>query len=284
MAKEPITQSGLGAALRALSPQEEGEDTQTEIKPGLGLIDRRSAQDLIKRFDCPAIDALGQYSVSAEVRLMRIARDLKVMEHSRGLFARTVEIRAEKPKFYHYGLAAPEDENFAPDLEELALILWGEKLSVSNLIGLMRMAVKGMPQVHLKLPNVTVGSIKLFSQVTAFEDGRVFVEIIDWQNGELILCPYTEEKTEVARPTAPGELDGSLKQKIIDLFTAAADPKELGALLKELRDEAEVSQAEIGRRMGVSRATVNKLELGAGNPTWKTLTAFVEAVREPAQM
>ena len=119
---------------------------------------------------------------------------------------------------------------------------------------------------------------RLLDQFTLVQLMALAEEKID-SNERFSYDRYTNKITDVARPTVPEELNEDPKNQILELFSAVAEPKELGELLRAIREDEGLSQAEVSRRMGVSRATVNKIEIGSGNPTWRTLTAYVVAVK-----
>jgi transcriptional regulator with XRE-family HTH domain len=55
----------------------------------------------------------------------------------------------------------------------------------------------------------------------------------------------------------------------------------VGRRLRERRDAAGLSLAELARRSGVARATLTSLEAGDGNPTLETLYALANALGAP---
>lgn len=86
---------------------------------------------------------------------------------------------------------------------------------------------------------------------------------------------WTAEETT---PAAPKELSNDTHTKLLDIFELVSDPTKLGIELREMRDTAGLSQTDVADRMGVKPPTINRLEHGLGNPTWKTVAAYCAAV------
>lgn len=61
-------------------------------------------------------------------------------------------------------------------------------------------------------------------------------------------------------------------------FFAAADAISLGRALATAREAAGFTQEEVAKRMGVKQTSVARLENGRTNPTWLTITKFLDAV------
>lgn len=51
-----------------------------------------------------------------------------------------------------------------------------------------------------------------------------------------------------------------------------------GARLKELRENAGLSQGELAERAGIHRVQVNRLESGERSPNWTTVLALARAL------
>ena len=61
--------------------------------------------------------------------------------------------------------------------------------------------------------------------------------------------------------------------------------RSLAESLRRLRQEAGLTQAEIARRLGVSRPTLNRLESASQNVTLRTLAQLCQALRcEPGDL
>ena len=58
----------------------------------------------------------------------------------------------------------------------------------------------------------------------------------------------------------------------------ASEPTGFGERLKELREGAKMTQAELAARVGFHRFSVSKLELGAREPTWRTVIDLAAAL------
>ncbi len=56
-------------------------------------------------------------------------------------------------------------------------------------------------------------------------------------------------------------------------------PRQLAATLRRMREEAGVSQADMARRLGISRVSLTRLENGGQNTTLKTLGQLCRALR-----
>ncbi len=52
-----------------------------------------------------------------------------------------------------------------------------------------------------------------------------------------------------------------------------------GARLKELREEAGLTQPELAERAGMNRFGIAKLEQGVTKPSWETVVALCQALR-----
>ncbi len=55
--------------------------------------------------------------------------------------------------------------------------------------------------------------------------------------------------------------------------------RQLADALRRMRQEAELTQTEMARRLGISQPTLNRLENAAQNTTLKTLTQLCRALR-----
>ena len=81
------------------------------------------------------------------------------------------------------------------------------------------------------------------------------------------------------QPAATAELLDDTDQKLLDIFTLISDPIRLGKRLRKIREDAGINQNEIADRLAVKPPTINRLEHGKGNPTWKTISAYLAAVK-----
>lgn len=52
----------------------------------------------------------------------------------------------------------------------------------------------------------------------------------------------------------------------------------LGSAIRQLRENAELSQEELADRAGLSRAWVSEIESGRKSPTWRTLTQIADGL------
>lgn len=59
--------------------------------------------------------------------------------------------------------------------------------------------------------------------------------------------------------------------------TTTPEMKALGQMLRELRQEAELTQQQIADRINVDRPMISNWELGKGNITWNMLHRLVNA-------
>lgn len=67
-------------------------------------------------------------------------------------------------------------------------------------------------------------------------------------------------------------------------MVAVAEKKEtsgFGRRLRELRDAAELSQAQLGERAGMAYQAIARLERGDREPTWPTVLKLAEALGVP---
>jgi transcriptional regulator with XRE-family HTH domain len=60
-------------------------------------------------------------------------------------------------------------------------------------------------------------------------------------------------------------------------------PKTFGERLKSLREQAELSQAELATRAGLSLGIISHLELGRYSPKWETVCALADALKVSVQ-
>jgi transcriptional regulator with XRE-family HTH domain len=60
--------------------------------------------------------------------------------------------------------------------------------------------------------------------------------------------------------------------------TSAVDAQALGAALRQARTQQRLTQAELGNRLGVSSAYVQKIEAGRANPTLGQLANVARAL------
>ena len=87
----------------------------------------------------------------------------------------------------------------------------------------------------------------------------------------------------VANPTASGQLVKSaawLSRRISTMRyirAMASDPQSAGALLREARRRAGISQVELGARAGVTQSVIGAYESGHRQPSMPTLASLIEA-------
>ncbi len=76
------------------------------------------------------------------------------------------------------------------------------------------------------------------------------------------------------RPRRPA----GVKNVMTIRYNGCVSTRSSGSLLREARHRAGLSQAEVGRRAGVTQSVVSAYESGARQPALATLTRLVEAV------
>ncbi len=70
------------------------------------------------------------------------------------------------------------------------------------------------------------------------------------------------------------------REWLVDLADdLATDHADMMAALIQIREQKGLTQAEVGRRMGVSQATVSELEDDDANPTLQRIRRYAQAVR-----
>ncbi len=66
--------------------------------------------------------------------------------------------------------------------------------------------------------------------------------------------------------------------KFLAEYQRIGSAMELAFALSEGRREAQLTQAEVSRRMGTSQAAVARLEGGSVKPTWETVERYARAI------
>lgn len=64
--------------------------------------------------------------------------------------------------------------------------------------------------------------------------------------------------------------------------TAVAEKSKFAVRLKELREAAKLSQAELAAQVGLTKFTIAKMEQDLRKPSWKSLQAIAKALNVAA--
>jgi putative transcriptional regulator len=72
-----------------------------------------------------------------------------------------------------------------------------------------------------------------------------------------------------------------LRSAVFVGLMAGIDPKELGRLVKQARESARLTQAQLAELTGVSDETIRRIELGKYEPSLSTFVAIADALTLP---
>ncbi|MEL6170404.1 MAG: helix-turn-helix transcriptional regulator [Pseudomonadota bacterium] len=145
--------------------------------------------------------------------------------------------------------------------------------------------VEGFEDVKIKLVTKDKSSITFSAGLLAECDFSInFVaslgqsSVRDWieENG----VEFDKSKLEKLRLACNKLMNSKEKTdtSTTEKFTAAADPKEIGAILAEARKAAGMTQQQVADAMGADRSNVIRLEKGRTNATITTIEKYAEAV------
>lgn len=120
--------------------------------------------------------------------------------------------------------------------------------------------------------------------LTADDDGaRILrIELADDAESATLVLEGDRALRLVAASVAAGMSNGHANGSIEEQAAVLLDGVRLGARLKELRLEANLTQAELARRTGIHRPNIARVEAGRHTPSLETLSRLTVAIGVPA--